>query len=92
MTQPQRRNDQRRRQQQSRQPAVPDIWRTPGALPPIQPIEVAGDPAALLKSLGEPPLYGRTDVNPYFQHAIERSAGIAAALALSVDLLADRSQ
>jgi len=91
MTQPQRRNDQRRRQK-SNQPVGLDIWRTPGALPPIQPIEVADDPAALLKSLGEPPLYGRTDVNPYFQHAIERSAGIAAALALSVDLLADRSQ
>lgn len=91
MTQPQRRNDQRRRQK-SNQPVGLDIWRTPGTLPPIRPIEVADDPAALLKSLGEPPLYGRTDVNPYFQHAIERSAGIAAALALSVDLLADRSQ
>jgi hypothetical protein len=86
---PQRTNNNRRNNQRKKRSSGGDIWRPGGELPPVAPIEVAEDASALLRSLGEPPLPGGIDVSPYFQSAIERSAPIAAALALSVDLLAN---
>jgi hypothetical protein len=83
------RNGNRRNSQRKKRTTGNDIWRAGGELPPVSPIEVAEDAGALLRSLGEPPLPGGIDVSPYFQSAIQRSAPIAAALALSVDLLAD---
>ena len=45
-------------------------------------------PTALLRSLGDPPLAGTTDISLHFAIVIERTAALAAALALSADLLA----
>jgi hypothetical protein len=56
-------------------------------MPDLRPIEPAHDVTALLRSLGEPPVIGATNVGNYFQSVVERTAAIAAALALSVDLL-----
>lgn len=86
---PQRSGNRRNSQRKKRTTAGGDIWRPGGEIPPVTPIEVAEDAGALLRSLGEPPLPGGIDVSPYFQSAIQRSAPIAAALALSVDLFAD---
>ena len=83
-------NNQRRRPRPN-QPVVVDIWRTPGPMPDLRAIEPAHDVTALLRSLGEPPVIGATNVGNYFLSVVERTAAIAAALALSVDLLVQPS-
>ena len=82
-----RSSNQRRRQRGRSKPA--DIWRTPGELPEVAPIQVADDPTALLRSLGAPPPLGGKDIGFYFETVATQSTQIATALALSVDLLAD---
>ncbi len=48
-----------------------------------------GDPTLLLRSLGDPPLMGKSTIaGHYIATVIERAAGLASALAASADLLA----
>jgi hypothetical protein len=68
-----------------------DLWRVPGAPPAVEPITAADDPTALLRSLGAPPLLAGIDLSLDFGRVAAQSAQIATALALSVDLLASRS-
>jgi hypothetical protein len=77
---------QRRRQPAKRTPA--DIWRDGGPLPDVEPVTPSNDPTALVRSLGEPPLADAEAVLIQYATVIERSAGIAAALALSAGVLA----
>ncbi|MEY2400816.1 MAG: hypothetical protein QOJ08_927 [Ilumatobacteraceae bacterium] len=80
------------RQGQRRPPAkraTPvDIWRDPGPLPEIEPITIPSEAGALLRSLGDPPLLDGSTATKYFTTVIQRAAVIAAALALSADVLA----
>jgi hypothetical protein len=85
---PQRRNNQGRRPPPKR-PAPVDIWRIPGPLPDIEPITVAPEAGALLRSLGDPPMFDGATAARVFTAVIERAAVIAAALALSADLLTE---
>jgi hypothetical protein len=80
-------NGQRRRSQQ-RPASVVDIWRTAGPLPELEPIAVSHDVTALIRSLGEPPMNRGIEAGYFFGTVVERTAAIAAALALSADLLA----
>jgi hypothetical protein len=83
--QAQRRRRGRRRSQGSR-PA--DLWRQPPPLDDPQPIIPAKDPAAVVRSLGTPPLQGHGAlVDFYLANVVERAAGVAAALAATADLL-----
>jgi hypothetical protein len=68
---------------------VPGIWQEATPLPNLEPVSAASDATALLRSLGDPPLAGTTDISLHFAIVIERTAALAAALALSADLLAD---
>jgi hypothetical protein len=86
MSRPQRRNNQNRRPPAKR-PAPVDVWRDPGTLPEIEPIVVSPEAGALLRSLGDPPMVDSSTATKYFTTVIQRAAGIAAALALSADLL-----
>ena len=87
MSRPQRRGNGNRRPAGNR-PAAVDIWRDPGPLPEIEPISVPSEAGALLRSLGDPPMVDGSTAVKYFTTVIERAAVIAAALALSADLLA----
>lgn len=87
MSRPQRRGNGNRRPSGNR-PAPVDIWRDPGTLPDIEPISVPSEAGALLRSLGDPPMVDGSTAVKYFTTVIERAAVIAAALALSADLLA----
>ncbi|MEO6124882.1 MAG: hypothetical protein ABIR32_14350 [Ilumatobacteraceae bacterium] len=83
---------QRRQQQRSNQPAnvlkPVDLWRPVPQLPDVEPIVVTHDPAMLFRSLGDPPLMGKSTVaGHYIATVIERAAGLASALAASADLL-----
>ena len=82
----QRPSTQRRRPPAKRTPT--DIWRDAGPLPDVEPVTPSNDPTALVRSLGEPPLADAEAVLIQYATVIERSAGIAAVLALSAGILA----
>ena len=65
-----------------------DLWRQTPALDDPQPIIPARDPAAVLRSLGTPPLQGHGAlVDYYLATVVERAAGVAAALAATAGVL-----
>ena len=70
-----------------KRPTAVDIWRTPAPLPELEPITAPPDTTAVLRSLGPPPMPERTNASYHFTTVVERAAAIAAALALSADLL-----
>jgi len=90
MNQPRRNQPpQNRRPVRQTLPKPTDLWRPVPQLPEVEPIVAAQDPAVLLRSLGDPPLMNRSTVaGHYIATVIERSAGLASALAASADLLA----
>jgi hypothetical protein len=58
-------------------------------LPDPEPISVEGDPTALVRSLGNPPLPGQNKVAEHYLAAVaERASGMAEALAAASGLLA----
>ncbi len=66
-----------------------DLWRAAPTLPDPEPIVPLGDPTALLRSLGDPPLQGQSAVAQHYLGAVvERAAGLATALAAAAGLLA----
>jgi hypothetical protein len=89
---PQRKGTNQGRRPQPKRPAAVDIWRVPGPLPDIEPITVPPEAGALLRSLGDPPMLDGSSASRYFALVIQRAAVIAAALALSADLLAESPQ
>ena len=90
MTRPRRPTSTRRRSPQGSRPSPADIWRSTEALPDVEPIAIPEEVGALLRSLGDPPaIGGGVQAAHYFQAVVERAAAIAAALALSADVLAD---
>ena len=58
----------------------------------MEPIAVAPEPGALLRSLGDPPLMDGSTATKYFNAVIQRAAAIAGALALSADVLAQSEE
>jgi hypothetical protein len=89
MNQPQRKRSKQRRTAQPKRRTPVDIWRTPDPLPDVEPIIVPDEVGALLRSLGDPPtIAGGVTASHYFTAVLERAASVAAALALSADLLA----
>jgi hypothetical protein len=88
MSRPQQRRNNQGRRPPTKRPAPLDVWRNPGALPEIEPIVVAYEAGALLRSLGDPPMIDGSTATKYFTTVIQRAAGIASALAFSADLLA----
>jgi hypothetical protein len=89
MNQPRRKRPKQRRTAQPKRPTAIDIWRTADPLPDVEPITTPDEVGALLRSLGDPPMIaGGIMGSHYFTAVIERAAAVAAALALSADLLA----
>ena len=66
-----------------------DLWRPVPQLPPATPIAQATEPAALVRSLGHPPLAEQSVVAEHYLAAVvERAATLATALAAAGGLLA----
>jgi len=81
-----RRRGRRRTPGGGQRPA--DLWRHVPPLDKAEPIIPAKDPAAVLRSLGTPPLQGHGAlVDYYLATVVERAAGVAAALAATAELL-----
>jgi hypothetical protein len=86
---PPRKRSQSRRRRTNKTKRPVDLWRSVPELPAPAPIAPAADPSALLRSLGQPPLYGKADVaQGYMLAIVERAAALATALAAAADLLA----
>jgi hypothetical protein len=83
--------NQRSRRRRTNKPAG-DLWRN-GAEPAVpEPIVPTPEPAALLNSLGPPPLQDRSNITAqYLAAVIDRAAMLASALASSAGLLAETS-
>jgi hypothetical protein len=65
-----------------------DLWRPAPPLDDPQPIIPARDPAAVVRSLGTPPLQGHGAlVDYYLATVVERASGVAAALAATAGVL-----
>ena len=64
-----------------------DLWRPVPPLPEPEPIVPAGDPTALIRSLGEPPL--PAPARMAIAAVVARAAGLAEALARVGGLVAD---
>ncbi|HKE74502.1 MAG TPA: hypothetical protein VKB57_12855 [Acidimicrobiales bacterium] len=80
----------RRRRNNRKQSTKPvDLWRPVPPLAPPAPITPAGDPTALVRSLGDPPLPGQGPAAELAIAAVvDRAAGLATALAATGGLLA----
>ena len=88
MAQPRKRSSQRKRGGGQKAKPV-DLWRPVPPVPDTEPIQPAVDPTALLRSIGPPPLRGRSDMaEAYLLAVTERAAGLATALAAAAGLLA----
>ncbi len=83
-----RRKPSRRRK--SGRAKATELWAPVPALGDPTPVAPATDPAALLRSLGDPPMPGQGAVAEHYLAAVvERAAGLATALAASAGQLAD---
>jgi hypothetical protein len=88
----QRAQPQRAKQGRSRRrrPKPVDLWRPVPELEAPEPIAHAGDPATMLRSLGDPPLQAHSiTAGHYLAAVVEKAAGLAVALAATADLLDD---
>ena len=89
-----RQGKRRRKGQKSPAAAKPeDYWGDPAKLPSSDTyVRITSDPAAVVRSLGRPPLSGHYNVaEHYFTAVYERSVNLASALAAAGDLLEDES-
>ena len=81
------RSKSNRRRNKRKKPV--DLWRPVPTLPDPEPISVEGDPTALVRSLGNPPLPGQNKVAEHYLAAVaKRASGMAEALAAASGLLA----
>ena len=84
-------NKQARRAAQGRPAAEPtpaEFWRIPPKAAAPGRITPAPDPTALLRSLGRPPL-DHAGADRYLATVAQRAAGLATALAVAADILAE---
>ena len=77
-----------RRRPKSR-PGASDIWRLPPDLPELEPIQPAQDPAAMIRSLGDPPMNAGPAAGGYFATVVERTSAMARVIATTFGLMAD---
>ena len=86
MNQPAKKRRPTRRTTAHRPTRTVDPWLVPAPLPDLEPMPAPDDAAALLHSLGDPPLAGGRSLASYFSAVVHRAASVATALALSTEL------
>jgi hypothetical protein len=86
MNEPRRKSRSRRGGQQQKRKGL-DLWAATEPLPAPAPIVRAADAAAMLRSLGNPPLRGDTSGH-YLAAVISRAADLATGLAAAAGALA----
>ena len=73
------------------EPTAAEFWRIPPKAAIPGRITPATDPTALLRSLGRPPL-DHPGADRYIGTVAQRAAGLATALAVAADVLADTEE
>ena len=92
MNAPRRKQPGNRPRKQSSPKSV-DLWRPVPKLSEPERIHPVTDPTAVLRSLGDPPLQGQGAVAEHYLAAVvARASGMATALAMAADLLAEPSR
>ena len=90
MNQQQPRAGNKQNRNRRRRPKTADLWRPVAEPDAPEPIRHAGDPATMLRSLGDPPLQAHSiTAGHYLAAVVEKAAGLAVALAATADLLVD---
>jgi len=88
----QRRRGQGAKKGKGKQKPV-DLWRPVPPLPDVEPIVPAGDPTALVRSLGDAPLsVPGAAAGITIAAVVDRAAGLATALAAAGGLLAEQAE
>jgi len=84
-----RKRRNRKRRNRSGAKALVELWGDPEALPEAQAdIRITQDPAAVVRSLGRPPLPGHEQASEaYFAAVYGRAVGLASALAAAGELI-----
>ena len=84
-----RKRRNRKRRNRSTAKATAEFWGDPGTLPePRDDIHITDDPAAVVRSLGRPPLPGQEQASEaYFAAVYARAVGLASALAAAGELI-----
>ena len=79
----------RNRKRRNKSKAVQEYWGDNAKLPePTSDIRITDDPAAVVRSLGRPPLPGQEHASEaYFTAVYGRAVGLASALAAAGDLI-----
>jgi hypothetical protein len=84
---PQNKQKQRKEPKPPAEPTPAEFWRVvPKIAAPVR-ITPATDPTALIRSLGRPPL-DHPGADRYMASVAQRAAGLATALAVAADILA----
>ena len=85
----QKRNKRRRKNKNQGAKGGPQFWGDPAKLPdPKETVRITKDPAAVVRSLGRPPLSGHETISEhYFDAVYERSVALASALAAAGELI-----
>lgn len=90
MAAPRKRSAQRKRGGGGQKAKPVDLWRPVPPVPDPEPIRRSADPTALLRSIGPPPLRGRSDMaEAYLLAVADKAASLATALAAAAGLLAE---
>ncbi len=68
---------------------VDQFWGDPAALPiPPETVRITKDPAAVIRSIGRPPLSGHETISEhYFEAVCQRAVALASALAAAGELI-----
>lgn len=85
-------SSRKKRRRKNRQNAVKQIeqfWGSPGQLPPpANSVRITQEPAAVIRSIGRPPLTGHETVAEHYLDAVyERAVSLSSALAAAADLV-----
>lgn len=79
----------RNRKRRNKTKAIAEYWGDTDALPePTNDIRITDEPAAVVRSLGRPPLPGQEQASEaYFTAVYGRAVGLASALAAAAELI-----
>ncbi len=83
------RKKRRRKNRQNQAKQITQFWGAPTDLPaPAETVRITKEPAAVIRSIGRPPLPGQeTIAEHYFAAVYDRAVSLSSALAAAADLV-----
>ncbi len=83
------RKKRRRKNRQNQAKQITQFWGAPTDLPaPAESVRITQEPAAVIRSIGRPPLTGQETISEhYFAAVYDRAVSLSSALAAAADLV-----